>query len=100
MVSELRLINASVVELEQEIKSGQADSSIARTVALLFVDEIGRCQILLQGFEYSMEHYLFIVDFPFEKNVRRAREALSIYGRLLIILKRATDEVLSCIRSQ
>ncbi len=46
MVSELRRINASVNELEQKIKSRAADSSIALSIPLLFIDEIGRCQNL------------------------------------------------------
>ena len=97
MLAEFRQMRTHIQELEEKIKSGADSSSIARSVAVLFVQEIGRCKAFLDHFEMAMGHQMFLDNLPLEENARRAKVILRIYSKLMSLLIRATDGVLLCI---
>lgn len=100
MLTELRETDDRLRGLREKVESGDEAASVARNVALLYVDLIARVHALSTQLDGALDGQMFVADQPFRENVRRARAALSIYARLNRMMLEATEGLFKCLGGQ
>lgn len=97
ILSELREMDERLRSLREKIENGDEAASIARTVALLYLDLIARARAFSAQLDRALDGQLFLVGHPFKENVRRAKSALRIYARISKMMLQATEGLLKCL---
>src|SRR5713226_730226 len=91
ILTELREMDDCLRGLREKVESGDEAASVARTVALVYVDLIARVHAFSREFDMALDGQLLLAGRPFRENVRRASAALRIYGRLSKMMIEATE---------
>jgi hypothetical protein len=86
--------------LREKVENGDEATSVARTVALLYVDLMARAHAFSTQLDVALDGQLLVAGQPLRKNVRRARAALSIYGRLSKMMLEATEGLFKSLGGQ
>ena len=90
-------LDADMERLRNSIATEGDALSIGRSAALMYVDLIARIRMFSTEIDEAFGHKLFLEDVPFRENMQRARTLLAINARLMDLMRKSINGLMSCL---